>query len=238
MNKQDVYTILNRAYFSEDCHEKTLLEQLPRFLRKARLVVDVGASLGQYTKCASEAMEGGRIVAVEADPIRHEELQRNATLWAQKSAVKIDCLFAAVSNQVGSVTFHTTNSNVSGGLFPHKVKQEVQWQEIEVPAVTLDTLFPNETPDFLKADIEGAELRMLQGATRILRERKTIFLLELHGWEDPESGMPNVTVTSLMRSYGYWPVSFYAHTLFIPLGWTYLREKLAAGLRKYLRLGK
>src|SRR3546814_11404070 len=72
LDKQDVYAILNRAYFSEDCHEKTLLEQLPRFLEKSRLVVDVGASLGQYTKCASEAMKSGRIVAIEADPIRHE----------------------------------------------------------------------------------------------------------------------------------------------------------------------
>src|SRR3546814_2134995 len=105
-------------------------------------------------------------------------------------------------------------------------------QEIEVPARTRDTLFENETPDFLKADIEGAELRMLQGATRILGERKTIFLMELHGWADPDSGMPNVTVTSFMRSYGYWPVSLYEHTLFIPLGWRYLREKLAAGMRK------
>src|SRR3546814_7789030 len=168
LDKQDVYAILNRAYFSEDCHEKTLLEQLPRFLEKSRLVVDVGASLGQYTKCASEAMKSGRIVAIEADPIRHEELQRNAALWAKSSAAPIDCLFAAVSNRVGSTTFHTTNSNVSGGLLPPTIKQEVKWQEIEVPAITLETLFENETPDFLKADIEGAELRMLQGATRIL----------------------------------------------------------------------
>src|SRR3546814_18638157 len=112
-------------------------------------------------------MKSGRIVAIEADPIRHEELQRNAALWAKSSAATIDCLFAAVSNRVGSTTFHTTNSNVSGGLFPHDIKQEVKWQEIGVPAITLDTLLENETTDFPTPDMEVHELRMLKGTPQI-----------------------------------------------------------------------
>lgn len=236
MKKEQVYKTLNEAYFSENCHEKTLLNNLPRFLKHARIFVDAGASLGQYTKLASEHMNSGRILAIEADPIRYEELQRNATIWSQRSSAKIESLFAAVSNCSGSITFHTTNSNVSGGLFPHAVRDTVQWEELKVPSVTLDELFPQDVPDFIKADIEGAELRMLQGATRILEYLKTIFLLEIHGWEDPEHTRTNTTetVNSYMRKHGYLPVSFYGHTLFMPFGLDYLKEKLAAGKRKYL----
>ena len=79
MDKQEVYATLNQAYFSADCHERELLGNLPRLLADARLFVDIGASLGQYTLAASRGMRGGRIIAVEADPLRHEELARIAS---------------------------------------------------------------------------------------------------------------------------------------------------------------
>jgi FkbM family methyltransferase len=39
----------------------------------------------------------------------------------------------------------------------------------------LDTLFKEGNPNFVKIDVEGAELRVLKGATRILREGGKIF---------------------------------------------------------------
>lgn len=234
MDKQEVYATLNQAYFSADCHERELLDNLPRLLADARLFVDIGASLGQYTLAASRGMRGGRIIAVEADPLRHEELARNATRWSAESGRAIDAVFAAVSDLRGETTFYTTNSNVSGGLFPHPTSGEVAWQEIRVPCVTLDDLCGDEIPDFIKADIEGAEIRMLKGATRILALGRSVFLLELHAWADPADANAE-SIANFMRRWGYHPVSFFEHTLFLPLGVTYLREKAAAGLRKLAR---
>ncbi|MBI2993376.1 MAG: FkbM family methyltransferase [Gammaproteobacteria bacterium] len=234
MKKEEVYEILNQAYFSEDCHEKELLENLPRLLRRTRLFVDVGASLGQYTKLASHCMREGRIVAIEADPIRYEELVRNAGIWSRETGAVIEPLFAAVGSEAGETTFYTTNSNVSGGLFPHAVKTQVEWSEIRVPSVTLDRLFSDAMPDFVKADIEGAEMRMLKGAKRILERGLTVFLMEIHPWADPVAGTRE-DITEFMRGYGYRRVAFFKHVLFLPFGMVYLREKLTAGARKYLR---
>lgn len=230
MDKQQVYATLNEAYFRDDCHERELLDKLPRFLADARLFVDVGASLGQYTRAASRCMRGGRIIAVEADPIRHEELARNATRWSAESGRSIETRFAAIGEEPGEVTFYTTGSNISGGLFPRAAAGDAAWQEITVPSVTLDDLCGDELPDFVKADIEGAEMRMLMGAQRILAGRRTLFLLELHGWDDPAQ-MNAPSIPEYMRRFGYHPVAFFEHTLFLPMGATYLREKAAAGLR-------
>lgn len=230
MDKHEVYATLNAAYFREDCHERTLLDNLPRFLTEAELFVDVGASLGQYTLAASRCMRRGRIIAVEADPIRHEELARNAARWAGESGRTIDTVFAAVGERAGTVTFYTTQSNVSGGLFPRPAQDGPEWQEIAVPGVTLDDLCGEQIPDFVKADIEGAELRMLKGARRILEHGRTAFLLELHGWNDPDQTAAQ-SIPDFMRGHGYHPVAFFEHTLFLPMGASYLREKAAAGLR-------
>ncbi len=230
MDKHEVYATLNDAYFREDCHERTLLGNLPRFLADAALFVDVGASLGQYTLTASRCMRHGRIIAVEADPIRHEELTRNAARWAGESGRSIETVFAAIGETAGTATFFTTQSNISGGLFPRPSADGPAWHEITVPSVTLDDLCGELMPDFVKADIEGAELRMLKGARRILEHGRTAFLLELHGWGDPHTSGEE-SIPDFMRHYGYHPVAFFEHTLFLPMGATYLREKAAAGLR-------
>ncbi|MBX9609326.1 MAG: FkbM family methyltransferase [Gammaproteobacteria bacterium] len=234
MEKQEVYATLNRAYFGEDCHERELLENLPRLLVDAEFVVDVGASLGQYTRAASRAMRRGRVLAIEADGLRHEELARNATRWAAESGLVIDALHAAVSETPGEATFYTTHSNVSGGLFPRDGDTALAWQTVRVPAVTLDQVCGERVPDFVKADVEGAELRMLKGATRILAARRTLFLLEIHPWDDPALADAE-SVPAFMRRHGYLGVSFYDHTLFLPYGLHYLREKAAAGWRKLRR---
>ena len=125
MDKQEVYATLNQAYFCADCHERELLDNLAPLLADARLFVDTGASLGQYTLTASRCMREGRIIAVEADPVRHEELARNATRWSTDSGRAIDAVFAAVGDKRGEVSFFTTNSNVSGGLFPRPTSAEL-----------------------------------------------------------------------------------------------------------------
>lgn len=234
MRKEETYATLNEAYFSEECHEKEILERLPRLLAGCRYFVDVGASLGLYTRAAARCMRRGRIVAIEADPVRHEELARNAVLWAAETGIPIEALFAAVGSTPGEVTFYTTNSNVSGGLFPHTVRTPVDWQEIRGPCTTLDDRFADDPPDFVKVDIEGGEYRMLLGATRLLDQHRTAFLIEIHPWSDPEAAKAP-GVLQVMREFGYWPVPLFQHTLFFPFGLRLAREKVAAAIRSRLR---
>lgn len=217
MDKPEILAILNRAYFSEEHHEKETLDRLPRLLAGARLFVDVGASLGQYTRAASRILRDARIVAVEADPLRHEELARNCARWAQESGNRIDAVFAAAADADGDTAFFVTHSNVSGGLFPHPIShQQVAWDEIRVPARSLDNLCEALDPDLVKIDVEGGELRVLQGARRLLAARKARFLVELHGWVDPQGRTVPREVLALMSAHGYLRAPFHGQTLFVP----------------------
>ena len=70
MDKDEIYDVLNRAYFSEDPHEKAVVQHLPALLRDGSLIVDVGASLGQYTRAMCQAVSDSEVYAIEADPVR------------------------------------------------------------------------------------------------------------------------------------------------------------------------
>ena len=117
MDRQEIYKALDKAYFSEEPHEKHVLAALPPLLAHARIFVDVGASLGQYTFHANKIMQNARIYAIEADPIRFDRLQENCTLWQADSNNHIEAIHAAASDLDGSISFYSTESALSGGLF-------------------------------------------------------------------------------------------------------------------------
>lgn len=203
MEKQKIIEVLNEAYFSEECHERELLAALPELLAGARVFVDVGASLGQYTFHASRILSGGRLYAFEADPVRFEELERNCRKWAEESSNEITAVHSAVSSEDGELKFFVTNSDISGGLFTREVsKKQVDWSEEKVKSVRLDSFFKDEVPDLVKMDVEGAELQVLKGARDILSAGKTGFLIEVHnipGQINPAE------VLRFMESFGYFP---------------------------------
>jgi FkbM family methyltransferase len=219
MDKNELYRILNKAYFSDARHEREVLDHLPVLLEGVKVFVDIGASLGQYTFFASQHLQGAQIIAIEADPIRFEELRNNCQKWGVSSTNKLTTLHAAVCDNDGEITFYTTSSNVSGGLFAHDVRpQAVDWEGIVVDSFKLDTLFRDRSPDLVKLDVEGSELRVLRGATRILTEGKTKFLIELHSFVDPQGqGSPD-EVLQFMKSFGYVSSNFYGQRHFAKSG--------------------
>ena len=233
VEKQQIYDILNECYFSENCHEKEVLNNFGRLVPEGGVFVDVGASLGQFTRYAAAYLGQSRIICIEADPVRFEELERNCRVWGQEYHVPIEATHSAVSSEdTSEITFYTTNSNVSGGLFSHTDAQAIDWQPISFPALTLDSMFPDKPPEFVKVDIEGGEYQMLLGAKKILEQNQTVFLMELHPWIDQEGKDPAKESRELFKCFGYYSVSFYGKQLFLPLGLPYFREKLYAPFRK------
>lgn len=230
MEKGKIYEMLNRAYFSEDMHERDTIERFPQLLRSATTFVDIGASLGQYTYHASRCMKGGRIIAAEPDPVRFERLAQNCLQWGAESGNTIEPVQGAICDVDGTVAFYITNSPVSGGLFRHDIseakngKEAVVWEEIRVPSYRLDTLLTEELPDhtqrftmpdLVKIDVEGSESRVLAGCPRLLSEGKTNFLIEIHKWSDPQGQTLGKDVFKFMRSHGYYGMNIGGRILFV-----------------------
>jgi len=95
----------------------------------------------------------------------------------------VDVVIAAVSDQVGRAEFSDDTVSVMASLLEVRSNQQSRFK-IWVDTTTIDhELLTRPPPDVLKIDVEGAELRVLKGAERLLRQKRPILLVELHSPE-------------------------------------------------------
>lgn len=198
MTLDDAFAHLYRTYFGDHPHEQAEIETLPRLLEGCEVFIDVGASLGQYTYHANQILEGARIISIEADPDRFVELERNCVKWSD-GRNEIDPVHAAVADDHGTVEFFKTGSRISGGLFPVD-ERPASYHPVDVPQIMLDD-FQQTAKTFVKIDVEGAEMRVMLGASRLIASGAE-FLTEITWWGDRERGYSPFTLLRWARQQG------------------------------------
>lgn len=143
-------------------------------------MLDVGANIGAYTVAAARHCPGlQRLEAFEPAPAAFAELQRNLALQDESSRLVAHPI--AASDSTGTARFdifgdmHGANQ-LSGASGTHKEAHTT----IEVQVGLLDDVVGASGLDLLmKIDVEGAELGVLRGASRLLTENRCYLQVEV-----------------------------------------------------------
>jgi len=148
--------------------------QLRKYVKKDSVCVDVGANIGYWTLLMSQL--GKRVYSFEPDKYNYSLLDLNCRMNDCKDVIVMN---VAVGGQ--NSTTNLFHSDVCTGM--HRIYKSKWTTENfhQVPMITLDSII-KEKVDFIKIDVEGAELGVLQGATKLL-ENKPIIYMEY----DPDS---------------------------------------------------
>jgi FkbM family methyltransferase len=146
---------------------------------------DLGANIGFFSLMAARLVgPEGRVVSFEADPEIAARLRENLTYNKFTHAVVEE---KAVWSEPTTVSFARADTNTSPdrGLGHVSTGDSTVANTIPVEAVSLDEfVLLHPDPDFLKCDVEGAEVAVFQGAERLLRQKRPILLVEMHSAEN------------------------------------------------------
>jgi len=112
-------------------------------------------------------LQNASIIAIEADPDRYKELNKNCAKWEKESSNTITAINTILGEYKGLTTFYKTGTNISGGLFPVGERSDA-YRPIKVPQTILDEYYEARKQILVKIDVEGAEYRVMQGATKHL----------------------------------------------------------------------
>jgi FkbM family methyltransferase len=163
-------------------YEPAFYQAFTEAVRPGMHVFDVGADIGIFTLGAAQRVGNGRVYAFEPNHHRASIIQRHIVLnrWQDRAEV----VEAAVSDGEGGVPFYATEWTTAGSLSRRNAEMlpHLQVAETTVESVSLDRFCERTqvTPHVLKIDVEGAELLVLRGAVRLLRETDPIVFCEIH----------------------------------------------------------
>ncbi len=174
-----------------------------RLGRDARIVFDVGAETGRYTRGYLEMFPEAVVYAFEPAP---EPLLKLREIAAEEPRLKI--VPVAVLDEVGSTAFNLATASVYNSV----LEMQPGWtdhtmiSQVEVPSITLDAFCEEhgiEKVDVLKIDVQGAELRVLRGAVKILQTGVRVILCELEYCDRYVGQCWQHEVKSFLQTYDY-----------------------------------
>lgn len=155
-------------------HELTTCECVGRLIEPGDLVIDAGANIGQMTSLmALRAGREGQVIAFEPHPIVGNELEHNVAGWQRDPRhAPITVQHAALSNCQGAAQLTIPDwfdANHGIAFLAGSRSWNGHTKSCQVPATVLDASVPTARQvGLLKIDVEGHELKVLEGAHRLL----------------------------------------------------------------------
>jgi FkbM family methyltransferase len=186
---------------------------LDKALKPGGSVVDVGANIGYNTVYAAHLVgPAGRVVAIEPAPDNLRVLRENVA--ANRLAnVTVHAVAAGRADEVRDLYLRGDVSAVNS-LYPDSMYAEVTGIE-QVRVTPLDDLVEFD-PDLVKIDVEGAELDVIAGMPRMLRNRAMQLLVEWHPRLQEAAGYPPDALPRALVDQGFELLAA-SHTRLVPL---------------------
>lgn len=139
-------------------------------VKKGDIVVDAGAYVGAFTLIASKMVgDKGKVIAFEPDKENYEKLLKNIELNDITNVIAIN---KGLWSRTTTFEFNDKHSGTSSFIFD-KTKTN---HAVSVPTVSLDDELEElriNKVDFIKMDIEGAEIEAIKGCNNILKNSDT-----------------------------------------------------------------
>jgi FkbM family methyltransferase len=172
--------------------------RLSNYVRPGTVAVDVGANIGVFTTSLAKALEGtGTVMAFEPIPDNVTRLRRNVSL---NGLGNVKVYSHAVGAAIGEVEIHIAADPAYHSVTNRSEHAISRTGHLRVPITELDTVWESSgqpSVSVLKIDVEGAELDVLRGAERLLRDCKPVVLLEA------ENSSSLRELDTYLQSYGY-----------------------------------
>ncbi len=194
-----------KTFFYGAYDERHEISMVKRVLDEGEVFWDVGANIGVYSLLAAALVKNtGRVVAFEPARVAYEMLLENIALNHFDNILPFQ---VAVSDAEGEAVLFAAEHIADGGanLFSPGKGQTLTrtCRTVILDKFSRDMELP--APDFIKMDIEGAELAVLKGADLILTRDQPLLLMEMKDAVLRAAGTDKASIQEVLTQYGYVP---------------------------------
>jgi len=166
--------------FRNHYYENYIQNILSKYVINKTNVLDIGANFGQHTVLMSKLNPEGKVYAVEASKENYDFLCTNIK---QNNCDNVIPLNNFLSNTIKQVDYYYVPevAACSFGCTTNYGEERHKENHSQVITETLDNLFPYTDFDLIKLDVEGAELDILKGGSKVFNNLPKL-IIELNSY--------------------------------------------------------
>ena len=160
--------------FLHGSYEEFETETLKKIIKKNDIVLDVGANIGYFTLLFAKLVgENGKVYAFEPEPTNFDLLKKNFETNGYKNVILVR---KALSDKTGKTKLFLSNKNAGEHMM---VGTKENRHSIEIEMITGDDYFRDFSGqiNFIKMDIQGAEIDALRGMSSLLQKMNEIKIM-------------------------------------------------------------
>lgn len=183
-------------------YEKAESDMLHALIGENDVVLDIGANIGWYSISIAKTKRDVRVHAFEPIPRTYAQLSENVALNPVGKNIQLNNF--GLSNKAEELTFYYYPEG-SGNASSSNLSERTDVEKISCLVRTMDEYVEGENivVDFIKCDVEGAELfAFLGGAQTIARDKPIVFSEILRKWSAKFNYDPN-DIFSFFFGLGY-----------------------------------
>ncbi|MCW3123116.1 MAG: methyltransferase, FkbM family domain protein [Flavipsychrobacter sp.] len=179
-------------------YERGTNRVLEQYVKEGDIVIEAGANLGSETVLLSKMVGKGRVYGFEPNPYTFDRLKTNVAI---NELTNVEVFDIAMGEKNGSISFNIYPKNFCNAGMSSKYMETPLTRKITVQQQTLDSFVKAHNiskVDFLKMDIQGAEMDLLKGAGETMAKYKPkVFLEALEVYNDVKA------MYEELKKYGY-----------------------------------
>lgn len=183
------------------------IRYLSKLVNKSEASIDIGVYRGVYSYFLCS--ETQFVYAFEANPLLINKLRKGFQNYRN---IKIE--HVAISSSQGTtnlkIPFRNQSLNYSdyeelyqlGTATIHKKNKlnGTEFNSYEIKKINLDSYSFDHKVGFIKIDVEGHELDIINGAKKLISENKPNLMVEI---EEKHTGLPNIEIINQINELGY-----------------------------------
>jgi FkbM family methyltransferase len=169
-----------------------------------RTMIDVGANIGIFARPSAHVFQ--RVICFEPVAKNFEVLQKNL-----QGLTNVELYPVGISDRPDRVKFELQTMKCGCSRQVNTWSNEPGFEQYECELVTLDQ-YSFDQVDWIKVDVEGFEMQVLEGSRETIRNNRPWLLLERNGNEQQHRQWLN----DLCGPYEAAPVKSKTNTIWIP----------------------
>ena len=153
-------------------YEEPELAMIKAHFPQGGTFVDIGSNIGNHSLFVAAFLQPKKIIPFEPNPLAYKLLLANVVMNGFARVFDLRHIgFGLSDEKAGGFAMSKQKRNLGGA--------RMQAGEGEIETITGDAALADDTPDFLKIDVEGMEMLALRGLQQTIARHAPVILIEV-----------------------------------------------------------